>query len=437
MTITPLHNMNEDERLIRADQERASLFARYDLGRKNGAKIDVWEESQFDIYQKVDKYGFIQEEKKNEQIQQETTNQRFKIRLQQEREKKWKKMFAKWSKGGKLDRETQEKLAKRVYKGVPNTYRTKMWQKFLNLEEIKSKNKGVYEKFLQIAREVSTEAKQIDKDVNRQFRDHIDFHQRYSIKQISLYKVLVAYSMFNMEIGYCQGMASLAGVLLMYMDEEDAFWSLNEILTNDNYAMHRFFIPGFPKLMRYTKHLDAILTKFMSKLKKHLDLHGVDSILYSLKWFFCVYIERLPFDLCLRIWDIFLFDGERVLVAMAYTIMKLHKNKLLKLKELDTITTFLQAALYKDFGYENDFVIRTLEQSMEELRRAKLDLPQPLDNDELINVRNNLGKIVEPNLETKVCVFGINFIDIFGTFWFLLIVVLILDWSTKCHLYRD
>lgn len=403
MTITPLHNMNEDERLRRADQERASVFACYDLGRKNGATILPWEESQFDIYKLPDKYGFIQDEKKQHvQSTQETQREKIQKRIQAEREKKWRKMHDKWTKNGKLDRDMHEKLTKRVYKGIPNAYRTNIWLKFLKVDEIKKKNEGVYEKFLQIAREISTEAKQIDKDVNRQFRDHIDYHERYSIKQISLFKVLVAYSMYNMDVGYCQGMASLAGVLLMYMDEEDAFWSLNEILTNDNYSMHTFFVPGFPKLMRYTKHLDTILTKFMPKLKKHFDSHGVDSILYSLKWFFCIFIERLPFDLCLRIWDIFLYDGERVILAMAYTILKLHKNKLLKLKELDTITTFLQAELHKDFGYDNDFVITKLDQSMLELRSAKLDLPRPIDQEELKNVRNNLGKVIEPNLESKV-----------------------------------
>lgn len=388
--------------LSRAEHERTSIFTRYDVGRKNGANIDHWEESDYKIYEQVDKYGFIQADKNDLEVPVE--KQRIQMRIQQEREKKWKKMLAKWKSDGKMNRETQEKLAKRVYKGVPNTYRSKVWQKLLNLDEIMKKNEGVYDKFLKIARDWATEAKQIDSDVNRQFREHIDFQKRYSLKQISLYKVLVAYSMYNMEVGYCQGMAGLAGVLLMYLDEEEAFWGLNELLTNDRYGMHGFFMLGFPKLMRFTKHHDKIITKCIPKLKKHLDSHGVDSILYALKWFFVVFVERVPFDLCLRIWDIFLLDGERVLVAMAYTILKLHKNKLMKLKELDSITTFLQSALYKDFGYENDFVIRTLELSMDELRRLKLVVPLKSDSDidELNNIRSCLGKFIEPNVESKI-----------------------------------
>ena len=42
-----------------------------------------------------------------------------------------------------------------------------------------------------------------------------------------LYNVLKAYTSYDPEIGYCQGMNFIAVMLLTYMpDEEDAFWSL-------------------------------------------------------------------------------------------------------------------------------------------------------------------------------------------------------------------
>lgn len=51
---------------------------------------------------------------------------------------------------------------------------------------------------------------------------------------------------------------------------------------------------------------------------------------------------QVPFNLCLRIWDIYLFDGERVITAMAYTILKLHKRYLLKLGDMDSIVNYIQ-----------------------------------------------------------------------------------------------
>lgn len=39
----------------------------------------------------------------------------------------------------------------------------------------------------------------------------------------SLRRVLVAFSLYNPKIGYCQSMNFLAGLLLLFMDEEKTF----------------------------------------------------------------------------------------------------------------------------------------------------------------------------------------------------------------------
>ena len=40
------------------------------------------------------------------------------------------------------------------------------------------------------------------------------------------------------EVSYCQGMSQVAALLLMYMNEEDAFWALCQLLTDQRHAMH-------------------------------------------------------------------------------------------------------------------------------------------------------------------------------------------------------
>lgn len=91
---------------------------------------------------------------------------------------------------------------------------------------------------LKIGREYSPDVRQIDLDVNRTYRDHIHFRERFSVLQISLFNILCAYSVYNTEVGYCQGMSQIAALLLMYLAEEDAFWALQELMTNPKYAMH-------------------------------------------------------------------------------------------------------------------------------------------------------------------------------------------------------
>lgn len=70
----------------------------------------------------------------------------------------------------------------------------------LNVEKTMEENKNVYQRMLQLARQWSTEARQIDSDVNRQFREHLFYRERYSIKQKSLFNVLTAYSIYNSEV---------------------------------------------------------------------------------------------------------------------------------------------------------------------------------------------------------------------------------------------
>jgi hypothetical protein len=40
-----------------AAQERESIFQRYDLGREPGNQIDPWEDPQFSVYDKTDRYA--------------------------------------------------------------------------------------------------------------------------------------------------------------------------------------------------------------------------------------------------------------------------------------------------------------------------------------------------------------------------------------------
>ncbi|KAJ8381553.1 hypothetical protein SKAU_G00023310 [Synaphobranchus kaupii] len=136
-----------------------------------------------------------------------------------------------------------------------------------------------------------------------------------------------------------------------------------------------------PKLMRFQDHHDRILKKTMPKLKQHLDNQEVFTNLYTMKWFFQCFLDRTPFTLTLRIWDIYILEGERVLTAMSYTVLKLHKKHLMKLS-MEELVEFLQVTLSKDFFFEDDFVIDQLQNSMSELRRSKLELPAPGREDE-------------------------------------------------------
>lgn len=353
-------------------EERAEIIAKYEKGRQEGAQIDPWEDADFTLYKVTDRFGFLHEHELPTRSALEE-----KQKLQEiERVDKWLKMLRKWEKY-----RNSEKMFRRVYKGIPLQVRGQIWSLLLDIEKIKTENEGKYEKMKEQAKCFSSEIKQIDLDVNRTFRNHIMFRDRYGVKQQALFHVLSAYSVYNTEVSYCQGMSQIAAILLMYLNEEDAFWALAQLLTNQRHAMHGFFIPGFPKLQRFQAHHEAILSKLFPKLKKHMDKEQMSTGIYTTKWFLQCFIDRTPFTLTLRLWDIYILEGERVLTAMAYTILKLHKKRLLKMT-LEDLREFLQEKIAASLHFEDDIVIEQLQASMAELRKMKFDLPPPAKSEE-------------------------------------------------------
>lgn len=90
----------------------------------------------------------------------------------------------------------------------------------------------------ELAWEHSPDVRQIDLDVNRTYREHIHFRKRYDLKQQELFNILSAYSLYNSDIGYTQGMSQIAALLLMYLSEDEAFWALSALISDPKYNMH-------------------------------------------------------------------------------------------------------------------------------------------------------------------------------------------------------
>lgn len=111
-------------------------------------------------------------------------------------------MIRNWSdyKNNKYD-----KLRERVFKGIPNSMRGPAWLLLLEVPKIKEENPNRYDEMYNLGKQFSKEVRQIDLDVNRTFRNNEMFRERYNVKQQELFKVLVAYSVYNPEVGYCQG----------------------------------------------------------------------------------------------------------------------------------------------------------------------------------------------------------------------------------------
>ena len=181
-----------------------------------------------------------------------------------------------------------------------------------------------HERALADLRKATAAAEDIAKDIDRTFPGHELFESREG--QEALRRCLLAYSVHNPTVGYCQSMNFIAGMLLIFMQEEDAFWVLlitvEDLLPVDYYT----------KSMIGT-HVDqhAFLELIAAKaplVSEVLDESGVQLSLISLQWFLCVFLNTLPLETALRIWDVFFFKGDEVIFRAGVALLKLHESSL-------------------------------------------------------------------------------------------------------------
>ncbi|CAK7289604.1 USP6 N-terminal-like protein [Vulpes lagopus] len=113
-----------------------------------------------------------------------------KLRQETRRTNKWIKMLKRWD-----HYLPSEKVWGRV------------WLRLLNVDQVKARNAGKYQEMKEAALVSSRDIMQIDLDVNQTFHSHIMFWDRYGVGQRALFHVLAANSVYDTEVGYCQGMS--------------------------------------------------------------------------------------------------------------------------------------------------------------------------------------------------------------------------------------
>ena len=209
--------------------------------------------------------------------------------------------------------------------GFPNALRGDVWT-FLSRSHLLELREKPYSYFQQI-KNISIQ-KAICKDIGRTFPYHTLFKAGYQGQQTML-NILSAYANYDQEIGYCQGMNFIAGVLLINLPEEKAFWTFVSIMFDKDWR--GLFIEGMPRL-------NKILTEFKQKVEfndallfKHLIEHGVEINVFA-KYFITLFSCDGNIELGEKVLDIFLCDGEEGLFDLLLKALLKERSKLLQMK---------------------------------------------------------------------------------------------------------
>ncbi|GAN00667.1 conserved hypothetical protein [Mucor ambiguus] len=286
--------------------------------------------------------------------------QRYK-RIQEKQTKSWNKLLA------NNDQQWPDfcpQLSRYVRKGIPHAMRAKIWMHYSGASKKLQENPGRYSLFLEIVEtEVANNeyADAINKDLHRTFPDNSNFacdvqhpdgsttvEPQSNEKIQQLRRVLLAFSIHSPNIGYCQSLNFLAGFLLLMLNEEEAFWLLVTIV-HDIFPQNMFdtTMEGANTeqtvlMMMVYEKMPGVWAKIGNKkcfweCEQNEELPPIT--LMTSHWFLTLFINILPVETVLRIWDCFFVgEGCKVLYKTALTILKLNEQRIRDAE--DSVDTF-------------------------------------------------------------------------------------------------
>ncbi|KAK2459167.1 Ypt/Rab-GAP domain of gyp1p superfamily protein [Trifolium repens] len=256
----------------------------------------------------------------------------------------------------------KEELEVLVRGGVPMALRGELWQAFVGVKERRvekyyqdllasngdSKIKSNHQNTQLDDNDGKTNGEfipvpekwkgQIEKDLPRTFPGHpaLDEDGRNALRRL-----LTAYARHNPSVGYCQAMNFFAGLLLLLMPEENAFWTLMGILDDyfDGYYSEDMIESQVDQLV-----FEELVRERFPKLANHLDYLGVQVAWVTGPWFLSIFVNMLPWESVLRVWDVLLFEGNRVMLfRTAVALMELYGPALVTTKDAGDAVTLLQS----------------------------------------------------------------------------------------------
>lgn len=234
---------------------------------------------------------------------------------------------------------------------VSNVIGEKQYQRLLTIENYRSSSKNLdletlYQEYLKLS---SVNDKAIIKDLSRTFPALEYFQDPDSVNW--LFNVAKAYSLYDVECGYTQGILFVIGPLLLNMPDEEAFCLLIRLM--QSYDLRGHYLPEMPGLHLRLFQFDRLLEDFLPMVYTHLTRQGVKSSMYASQWFMTLFSYRFPLDIVYRIFDNIFAEGIEAIFRFGIGLMKKNEDKLLSL-QFENILDFLKEGMLEVYRIPQD-----------------------------------------------------------------------------------
>lgn len=199
-------------------------------------------------------------------------------------------------------------------------------------------------------RKSSIDENENDKDcsneLNQNDKIQIEFHEKDNLlsekQKIKIFKVTKAFSVYDSEIGYTQGINFIVGMLVLFTNSErSSFWILYEIMELKKWRF--LFTKNTPKLIELLDILKNRIKEKLPKIYKHFDkIDFLDSFngVFS-HYFITIFTYNIYVEFSSRIFDLFFIMGEEIIIKTLLHLLKLKEEKILSF-DLEQIIVYIK-----------------------------------------------------------------------------------------------
>ncbi|XP_021403698.2 TBC1 domain family member 4 isoform X2 [Lonchura striata] len=240
-----------------------------------------------------------------------------------------------------------EDIHSTLKEGVPKSRRGEIWQ-FLAVQHrvrhrLPNKQQPPDISYEELLKQLTTQQHAILVDLGRTFPTHPYFSTDLGAGQLSLFNLLKAYSLLDKEVGYCQGISFVAGVLLLHMSEEQAFEMLKFLMYD--LGFRKQYRPDMMSLQIQMYQLSRLLHDYHRDLYNHLEENEISPSLYAAPWFLTLFASQFSLGFVARVFDIIFLQGTEVIFKVALSLLSSQETSIMGCESFENIVDFLKTTI--------------------------------------------------------------------------------------------
>ena len=158
---------------------------------------------------------------------------------------------------------------------------------------------------------------QIRKDLHRTFPSSLIM--KSSKIQAKLKNVLRAFSNYDPNLKYFQGMNFIVGFFLLHCDEHVAFWLFVSLF--EEYDYRNIFIDNFSGFKYHVSKVKSILNNYNHKLYEELLSYDVTFEIFMIEWLYSLFSSIIPLELQMSFYKGFFCQGWKFFYKMCISII--------------------------------------------------------------------------------------------------------------------